>query len=226
MTANIARDRQIRSFKKLGDAIDVPNLTRLQRDGYERFLQRTKKSSERDPLIGLESLLREIFPIESYDGTMRLEYISYELDDPRYTADECRELRLSYAMPFRVRIRLLRENHPGLPEEDIFLGEFPLMIGGGEFIVNGAERVIVSQLHRSPGVDFSIVSSEGDRPLHSTRIIPERGSWIEVEVTKKTRWRCGSINRPNLLRPLSCAVWRVSPQSGSILMSTRLKMAR
>jgi DNA-directed RNA polymerase subunit beta len=72
-----------------------------------------------------------------------------------------------------------------MPEEDIYLGEFPIMMGGGEFIVNGAERVIVSQLHRSPGVDFSIVSSEGDRPLHSARIIPERGSWIELEVTKK-----------------------------------------
>ncbi len=185
MTAKNVRDRQIRNFSKHGDAIDVPNLTELQRVGYERFLQRTKSAQERDPHVGLESLLREIFPIESYDGTMRLEYISYELDEPRYTADECRELRLSYAMPFRIRIRLIRENHPGLPEEDIYLGEFPMMIGGGEFIVNGAERVIVSQLHRSPGVDFSIISSEGDRPLHSTRIIPERGSWIEVEVTKK-----------------------------------------
>ena len=80
---------------------------------------------------------------------------------------------------------MTREGHPDVAEEEIYLGEFPIMMGGGEFIVNGAERVIVSQLHRSPGVDFSIVSAEGDRPLHSTRIIPERGSWIELEVTKK-----------------------------------------
>jgi DNA-directed RNA polymerase subunit beta len=99
--------------------------------------------------------------------------------------DECRELRLTYGLPFKLRLRLKRETHGDLPEEDIYLGEFPIMMGGGEFIVNGAERVIVSQLHRSPGVDFSIVSSEGDRPLHSARIIPERGSWIELEVTKK-----------------------------------------
>src|SRR6185369_13728210 len=93
--------------------------------------------------------------------------------------------RLTYGRPFRLAVRLHREGKPEMPEEQIYLGEFPIMLGGGEFIVNGAERVIVSQLHRSPGVDFSVVSAEADRPLHSTRIIPERGSWIELEVTKK-----------------------------------------
>ncbi len=185
MTAKTVRERIIRNYSKRGDAIGIPNLTRLQSDGYERFLQVTKSPDSRNGGLGLEALLREVFPIESYDGTMRLEYIAYGLDEPRYTSDECRELRLTYGMPFKVKLRLHRENHDGLPEEDIYLGEFPVMMGGGEFIVNGAERVIVSQLHRSPGVDFSIVSSEGDRPLHSARIIPERGSWIELEVTKK-----------------------------------------
>jgi DNA-directed RNA polymerase subunit beta len=140
---------------------------------------------DRDGEIGLEALLREVFPIESYDETMSLEYLYYTVEEPRYTPDECRELRLTYGRPFRVCLRLARENHPDLAEEEIYLGEIPIMMGGGEFIVNGAERVIVSQLHRSPGVDFSIVSAEGDRPLHSARIIPERGSWIELEVTKK-----------------------------------------
>ncbi|MCC6868191.1 MAG: DNA-directed RNA polymerase subunit beta [Burkholderiales bacterium] len=176
---------KVRDFSKRGDAIEVPDLTQVQRAAYERFLQLGKGPHERDKTFGLESLLREIFPIESYDGTMQLEYSYYELEDPRYTSDECRELRLTYGLPFRVCVRLKREGHPDTPEEEIYLGEFPIMLGGGEFIVNGAERVIVSQLHRSPGVDFSIVSSEGDRPLHSTRIIPERGSWIELEVTKK-----------------------------------------
>jgi DNA-directed RNA polymerase subunit beta len=163
----------------------VPDLTKLQSEGYERFLQLRKASDERDISIGLESLLREVFPIESYDNTMKLEYVNYILEEPRYTPDECRELRLSYARPFKITLRLKREGKPEMPEESIYLGEFPIMMGGGEFIVNGAERVIVSQLHRSPGVDFSILSSEGDRPLHSSRIIPERGSWIELEVTKK-----------------------------------------
>jgi len=175
----------VRNFAKRGDALTVPDLTRVQTDAYTRFLQIGKNVEERDPQVGLEALLREVYPIESYDGTMRLEYLHYTLEEPRYTPDECRELRLTYGRPFRVAVRLKREGKPEMPEEDIYLGEFPIMLGGGEFIVNGAERVIVSQLHRSPGVDFSIVSSEADRPLHSARIIPERGSWIELEVTKK-----------------------------------------
>jgi DNA-directed RNA polymerase subunit beta len=176
---------KVRNFQKRGDATSIPDLTALQSAAYERFLQLGKGPDERDANLGLEALLREVFPIESYDGTMKLEYINYALEDARYTSDECRELRLTYGRPFRVGVRLKREGRPDLAEEQIYLGEFPIMMGGGEFIVNGAERVIVSQLHRSPGVDFGITSSEADRPLHSARIIPERGSWIELEVTKK-----------------------------------------
>ncbi|MBC23753.1 MAG: DNA-directed RNA polymerase subunit beta [Phycisphaerae bacterium] len=177
--------QSVRNFSKRGDATPVPDLARVQQDAYERFLQLNKAYDKRDPKFGLESLLREVFPIESYDGSMKLEYLYYKLDEPRYTPDECRELRLTYGMPFRICVRFHREGVDEVPEEEIYLGEIPIMMGGGEFIVNGAERVIVSQLHRSPGVDFSIISSLGDRPLHSARIIPERGSWIELEVTKK-----------------------------------------
>src|SRR5687767_1769328 len=177
--------RKVRDFSKRGDAVPVFDLTKVQTAAYERFLQLTKSPDSRDAAMGLEALLREVYPIESYDGTMKLEYQYYTLEEPRYTPDECRELRLTYGMPFRVAVRLVREGHPDIAEEEIFLGEFPIMMGGGEFIVNGAERVIVSQLHRSPGVDFGIASSVGDRPLHSARVIPERGSWIELEVTKK-----------------------------------------
>ena len=135
--------------------------------------------------IGLEGLLREVFPIESYDGNMRLEYVDYALDPARYTPDECRELGRTYGMPFRIKVRLHRKDVEEVQEESIYLGEIPIMIGGGEFIVNGSERVIVSQLHRSPGVDFVKQSAEGDRALHACRIIPERGSWIEINVTRK-----------------------------------------
>ena len=185
MAATTVREKSVRNYSKRGDALPIPELTRIQSDGYKRFLQIEKTPDTRTTDIGLESLLREVFPIKSYDETMSLDYVSYDLDEPRYTPDECRELRLTYGLPFKLRLRLQRDNHADLPEEDIYLGEFPIMIGGGEFIVNGAERVIVSQLHRSPGVDFSILTSEGDRPLHSARVIPERGSWIELEVTKK-----------------------------------------
>ncbi|MCZ6811124.1 MAG: DNA-directed RNA polymerase subunit beta [Planctomycetota bacterium] len=177
--------KNVRDFAKRGDAIAVPTLTQVQRDSYERFLQLNQPVDKRNPKSGLEALLGEVFPIQSYDGTMRLEYLYYKLDEARYTPDECRELRLTYGMPFRIGVRLVREGVSEIPEEEIYLGEIPIMMGGGEFIVNGAERVIVSQLHRSPGVDFGISSAVGDRPLHSARIIPERGSWIELEVTKK-----------------------------------------
>ncbi|MEM1165605.1 MAG: DNA-directed RNA polymerase subunit beta [Planctomycetota bacterium] len=184
--AETRAEKVVRDYSKRGDGMPVGDLTKIQRDAYERFLQEASTSpDEREPSIGLEALLREVFPIPSYDETMSLEYCYYTVEEPRYTPDECRALRLTYGKPFRVCLRLKRENHPDIPEEEIYLGEIPIMMGGGEFIVNGAERVIVSQLHRSPGVDFSIISDEGDRPLHSARIIPERGSWIELEVTKK-----------------------------------------
>ena len=177
--------KTVRDYSKRGDALSIPNLVDVQQAAYERFLQKAKPFDGRDPLIGLESLLREVFPIESYDGNMQLEYVHYRLDEPRYTPDECRELRLTYGLPFRVRVRLVRKDVAEVPEEDIYLGEIPVLMGGGEYIINGAERVIVNQLHRSPGVDFSIASAEADRPLHSARIIPDRGSWIELEVSKK-----------------------------------------
>jgi len=177
--------KTVRNFSKRGDAAPVPNLLEVQQSAYKRYLQLDKEYDKRDIHMGLEALLREVFPIESYDGTMKLEYRYYKLDEARYTPDECRELRLTYGMPFRIGVRLVRQGVSEIPEEEIYLGEIPIMMGGGEFIVNGAERVIVSQLHRSPGVDFGIVSSIADRPLHSARIIPERGSWIELEVTKK-----------------------------------------
>src|SRR5438552_14784503 len=178
------RVHEVRDFSKRGDALPVPNLIDVQLDSYKRFLQQevepTKRKNE-----GLESLLREVFPIESYDGNLRLEYVSYELTEARYTMDECRALRLTYGMPFRIQVRFVRKDKADVQDESIYLGEIPIMIGGGEFIINGAERVIVSQLHRSPGVDFLVEVQEGDRPLHGCRIIPERGSWIECSVTKK-----------------------------------------
>jgi len=175
----------VRDFSKRGDALPIPDLVEVQGAAYERFLQLTKTHDQRQADVGLEALLREVFPIESYDGNMAVEYLYYKLDEPRYTPDECRELRLTYGMPFRVGVRLTRKDNPNIVEEEIYLGEMPIMMGGGEYIINGAERVIVNQLHRSPGVDFSIASAEADRPLHSARIIPERGSWIELEVSKK-----------------------------------------
>jgi len=181
--AMLVTDR-VRTFAKVGDAIAVPNLVEVQAASYERFLQQHVPPSKRKK-EGIEGLMQEIFPIRSYDEKTVLEYLDYDFGEPRYTVSECRGLKLTYGMPFRIRCRLIRKEAKEVLEESIFLGEIPIMIGGGEFIINGAERVIVSQLHRSPGVDFTVAMAESDRPLHGARIIPERGSWIELAVTKK-----------------------------------------
>ena len=135
------------------------------------------------PTRGSESVFREIFPIESYDKTLKLEYLRYDLGKPRYDPDECRQLRLTYGRPLHVWLKLNKGET--VLEESVYLGDMPIMIGGGEFIINGAERVVVSQLHRSPGVDFVVEVESGDKKLHACRVIPERGSWIELQVTKK-----------------------------------------
>ncbi|MFQ5412780.1 MAG: DNA-directed RNA polymerase subunit beta, partial [Phycisphaerae bacterium] len=176
--------REVRNFKKLGDAMEIPDLIEIQVGSYERFLQQDIPLQDRSP-TGLEGLLREVFPIQSYDENISLEYLDYTLGKPRYTPDECRQLRLTYGMPLRIRLRLHRKDKDEIFEDRVYLGELPIMIGGGEFIINGAERVIVSQLHRSPGVDFIKETLEADRPLHACRIIPERGSWIEINITRK-----------------------------------------
>ena len=160
---------------------EIPDLVEMQTKSYLNLLQPDVPPNRRK-VEGLEALLREIFPIYSYDKTLCIEYVSYELGRPRYTVEECRKLRVTYGYPFKIRVRLVK---PEPVEEDIYLGEIPIMIGGGEFIVNGSERVTVSQLHRSPGVDFSVEMHTGEKKLHSCWIIPERGSWIELNVTKK-----------------------------------------
>ncbi len=172
----------IRRFGSGHGTYPLPDLTELQTVSYAAFLQEDVPSDSRADQ-GLEAVLREIFPVLSYDGTASLEYLRYELGKPRYTPAECRQLRLTYGRPLRIWLRLNREQPV---EEEVYLGDLPVMMGGGEFIINGAERVVVSQLHRSPGVDF-VFEQEGttDRKLPSCRIIPERGSWIEVNVTKK-----------------------------------------
>src|SRR2546430_3163587 len=176
--------REVRDFSKIGDALPIPNLIHVQIAAYARFLQKDVEPGKRKN-DGLEALLREVFPIESYDGNLKLEYVSYDLAEPRYTTDECRALRLTYGMPFRIQVRFVRKDKDEVMEDSIYLGEIPIMIGGGEFIINGAERVIVSQLPRSPDFAFLVQVQEGDRPLHGCRVIPERGSWIECSVTKK-----------------------------------------
>ena len=197
--------KEVRRFGSGREHFAIPDLTQIQTKSYDAFLQADTALEKRKDQ-GLEGVLREIFPIESYDKTIRLEYLKYELGKPRYTPDECRQLRLTFGQPFRIWLRLCREQ---AIEEEVYLGDIPIMLGGGEFIINGAERVVVSQLHRSPGVDFVMEEdTTSDRKLPSCRIIPERGSWIEVNVTKKEALsvridQSGKFSAMTLLRAMS-----------------------
>ncbi len=195
----------VKTFGRYPSIVDLPDLVEIQTKAWDLFLAKDVPQANRES-AGLQSLLQEVFPIYSYDKTMCLEYVGYELGRPRYTIDECRKLRLTFGYPFKVRLRLIK---PEPIEEEVYLGEIPIMIGGGEFIVNGSERVIVSQLHRSPGVDFSYdqASASDTRRLHSCWIIPERGSWVELNVTKKDNLavridQSGKFSAITLLRAL------------------------
>src|SRR3954469_19120438 len=199
------RPKEVRRFGSLRAPHSIPDLTDIQTRSYEAYLQYDVPPQKRADQ-GIEGVLREIFPIESYDKTLRWEYVRYELGKPRYEPHECRQLRLTYGRPFRVWLRLTKEQPI---EEEVYLGDMPIMIGGGEFIINGAERVVVSQLHRSPGVDF-VSEIDGDLKLHSCRIIPERGSWIEINVTKKNNFgvridQSGKFSAMTLLRAMDPA---------------------
>jgi DNA-directed RNA polymerase subunit beta len=194
-----------RKFGRIHDDHLIPDLTEIQTRSYERFLQADVVPEKRAD-FGLEGVFREIFPIESYDKTLKLEYIKFDLGKPRYEPDECRQLRLTFGRPLHVWLRLNKGE--AAIEESVYLGDMPIMIGGGEFIINGAERVVVSQLHRSPGVDFVVEIEAGDRKLHACRVIPERGSWIELQVTKKETLgvridQSGKFSAMTLLRAMS-----------------------
>jgi len=172
----------VRHFGRIKDDFVIPDLTRIQTTSYDKFVQLDVAAEKRID-HGLESVLREIFPIENHDKTIRLEYLRYELGKPRYDMDECRQLRLTYGRPLNIWLRLFKGDEA--KDQSVYLGDLPIMIGGGEFIINGAERVVVSQLHRSPGVDFVEDTEIGDKKIHACRVIPERGSWVELQVTKK-----------------------------------------
>jgi len=172
------------NFGKLQEVIDPPNLIQNQVDSFHNFLQREVPASHRQH-DGLEAVFREIFPILSYDEKSRLEYVSYTIGESKLTEVECIDQKSTYSAPLQVKLRLRLEvegqNKPFYSEEEIFMGELPIITERGSFIINGAERVVVSQLHRSPGVSFEESIHTSGKTLHGFRIIPDRGTWIEAQ---------------------------------------------
>src|SRR3989338_6041275 len=193
-TANNKRVRQ--SFAKIRKVIDFPNLIDVQKRSYEQFLQAGVDSEQREE-IGLQAVFKSVFPIYDFDKTSSLEFVRYHLEKPKYDVDECRDRGMTFAAPLKITVRLVvwdvnEETNTrtirDVKEQEIYLGELPLMTDTGSFIINGTERVVVSQLHRSPGVFFSHDGGKthsSGKLLYSARVIPNRGSWLDFEFDHK-----------------------------------------
>ena len=166
------------NFGQLKEVIQPPNLIENQVDSYKEFLQMDVAPTQRKP-VGLEAVFSEVFPIESYDSRCHLEYVSYNVTPPRESEIEAIREGVTYSVSLYVKLRLREEDH--IKDEEIYMGELPLVSERGSFIINGAERVIVSQLHRSPGIAFEESVHTSGKVLHAFRIIPDRGTWLEVQ---------------------------------------------
>jgi len=164
-----------KSFAKIQDKIEPQNLVEIQTASYSNFLRKDKFNKNRD--YSLEAVFREIFPIKSVDGSCQLEYVDYKLLTPKYDEDESRRRGVSFAAPLRVKLRL--KTPDDIREQEVYMGTLPLMTKTGTFIINGADRVIVSQLHRSAGICFEANTHPKGKTLYSARIIPYRGAWLE-----------------------------------------------
>ena len=185
-----------KSFGRTQVSIDIPNLITLQNTSYANFLQADVAPEKRKD-IGLQAIFNSVFPISDYNQTVSLEFVKYHLSHPKYDIQECRQRDMTYAAPLQVTLRLVvfdaeeegeKKTIQNVKEQDVYLSEIPLMTENASFIINGTERVVVSQLHRSPGVFFDHdggKGSAGGKLMYSGRVIPYRGSWLDFELDQK-----------------------------------------
>jgi DNA-directed RNA polymerase subunit beta len=194
ITASNLRIRK--SFAKNNQVIDIPNLIELQKSSYEAFLQKDVDPDRRGE-AGLNGVFKSVFPISDFNNTSSLEFVSYTLEPAKYDVDECRQRGMTFAAPIKVTLRLIvfdvdeeteARSIRDVKEQEVYLGEIPLMTANGSFIINGTERVVVSQLHRSPGVFFDHDGGKNNasgKLIYSARVIPYRGSWLDFEFDQK-----------------------------------------
>ncbi|KFA93209.1 DNA-directed RNA polymerase subunit beta [Archangium violaceum] len=197
MPTQIQNNFRVRkTFAKIAKTIDIPNLINIQKQSYEKFLQADIPPEKRED-IGLQGVFKSVFPIRDFNETSSLEFVSYHLEKPKYDVDECHQRGMTYSAPIKVVVRLVvwdKDEETGaqsirdVKEQEVYFGEIPLMTQNGTFIINGTERVVVSQLHRSPGAFFDHdkgKSHSSGKLLYNARIIPYRGSWIDFEFDHK-----------------------------------------
>jgi len=184
-----------KSYARIEQIIDTPNLLDIQRASFDRFLQIGVEMEKREN-VGLQAVFNSVFPIKDFNDTASLEFVGYVLEQPKYDVQECLQRGMTYASPFKVTIRLVAWDDSGgsqtlrdVKEQEVYFGEVPIMTENGTFVINGTERVIVSQLHRSPGIFYdtslSTTVSAAGKKLYSCRVIPYRGSWLDVEYDHK-----------------------------------------
>ncbi len=166
--------RERRSYARIKEVLGIPNLIEIQQKSYEHFLE-----------SGLRDLMQDISPIQDFTGNLSLEFIDYNLGEPKYSVDESKERDVTYAAPLRVKVRLVNKETGEVKDQEVFMGDFPLMTETGTFIINGAERVIVSQLVRSPSVYFNKKLDKNGKKTFTATVIPNRGAWLELETDMK-----------------------------------------
>src|SRR6185295_4304444 len=181
-----------RTFGRIRKIIDLPYLIEIQKNSYELFLQKDVAPKERQN-IGLQEVFKSVFPIKDFNETASLEFVSYSLGEPKYDVEECHQRGMTFAAPLKVTVQLVlwdidqqtgARSIKNVKEQEVYFGEIPLMTINGTFMINGTERVIVSQLHRSPGVFFEHDKGKthaSGKLLYSARVIPYRGSWVDLE---------------------------------------------
>ena len=164
--------RKRMSFSRINEVLDMPDLIEIQKNSYQRFVTED-----------LKEVLADVSPITDYSEKLVLEFVDYNIDfdHPKYSVEECKERDVNYSAPLRVTVRLINKETGEVKEQPVFMGDFPLMTEQGTFIINGAERVIVSQLVRSPGVYFTEAIDKVGKHLFSAQVIPNRGAWLEYE---------------------------------------------
>jgi DNA-directed RNA polymerase subunit beta len=186
------RKRVRKFFGHIKEVAEMPNLIEVQKASYDQFLMVDEPTGGRLD-EGLQAVFRSVFPISDFSGTSMLEFVRYEFEPPKYDVDECRQRGMTYAAPLKVTLRLIvfdideetgAKSVKDIKEQEVYMGEMPLMTNTGTFIVNGTERVIVSQMHRSPGVFFDHDKGKthsSGKLLFAARVIPYRGSWLDIE---------------------------------------------
>src|SRR5213083_3212152 len=190
------RKRVRKFFGKIQEVAEMPNLIEVQKASYDQFLQIAAPEGGR-PDEGLQTVFKSVFPISDFSNKAMLEFVSYEFEPPKYDVDECRQRGMTFAAPLKVTLRLIvfdvdpdtgAKSVKDIKEQDVYMGDMPFMTSNGTFIVNGTERVIVSQMHRSPGVFFDHdkgKSHSSGKLLFAARVIPYRGSWLDIEFDSK-----------------------------------------